>query len=92
MVVSPEANICAIAVTGFDGLMFAYGEGNRTSNPRTRLFRRQVLYAAQAGNAPIPEVPVDRQPQALLNVVTQMPLQRAYRGFTLRFGYRTSEK
>ena len=40
LVVSAEANIRAIAVAGFDGLVFADREGNRPSDARTGLFGR----------------------------------------------------
>lgn len=92
LIVSAEANIGAIAVAGLNRLVFADGEGDRASDARARLFGREVLYAAQARDAPPPEVPVERQPQARLQVVTQMPLQGTDRRFILWFGDRARER
>src|ERR1700739_2758872 len=79
LVISAVTYVCAIAVADFDGLVFR--ERNRTSgaDPGTSLKSRRILDSVQTGLSAEPEVRIQGNPQARLEVVTQVPLKCADR-------------
>ena len=83
-IVSAVVDVRAVVVTDFRRLMF--GDGNRGCGPdaRVRLFRFWIWHSVQARLASVPEIPVQRDPQAQLEIVAEVPLKRRHRIFGLR--------
>jgi hypothetical protein len=77
LVISAEANIGAVAVTDFQGLVLGKTLRGRATDARAGLFGGQVLYPIEGGHAAPPEVAVQRHPGTELEIVAQMTLQGA---------------
>src|SRR5262245_49819986 len=68
--VPPVSDVSAVAITDFDGLMFAYGDRGGSPDPRVSLKRARVLHTIEACGATDPIVAIERHPQSRPEVVT----------------------
>src|SRR5580704_18248957 len=78
LIIPAVADVRAVVVADFHGLMFR--DRNRRSYASTRipLHGVQIRDAAQAGLPAVPEIPVQRDPQPRFDVVAEMPFKCAY--------------
>src|ERR1700741_1697792 len=87
LIVAAKAHIGSVAVTDLEGLVLFQRNGERPSYARTRLSSDGIGNAAQAGGAAEPEISIQRSPTVqLVEVITQVALQRGDRTLGLRLG------
>src|SRR3984957_16932548 len=85
LIVPAEQKIDTVAITDFQGLMFAQPVGACHSHTGARLQGFQVLNPVQARDSAKPEVTVEREPQLRLHIIAQVSLEGADGSLRLRF-------
>jgi hypothetical protein len=77
LVVSANSDVNSIVVTDLYRLGFAQRERSCHANSGAGLPCRGIRYTTQAGNAPEPEISVEREPEPWLHIVTQVAFKGA---------------
>src|SRR5271169_4372174 len=84
LVVAAKLDVGPVAIAELQGLVLANRDRGRASEARVLLSGKWVFYAAHGRGPADPEITIERDPEPLLEVVTQVSLEGSHRLLRLR--------